>query len=604
MYKMKISHITYRIFIVLIFLGFNTRLYATNESLRIGKDVDISSILAKENMHYIIQYDYDLKGKTVIIGANSVVEFQGGKIKNCRIGGESITFCGVVKLESVTLTNNCLKDKNYFLDWFDDVVGAFEMLASLPNQKSIVFGNHSYYIKGNRRIVLKEPILLTGRENTTITIDGKLQIVQNANLAIDNIIFSWVTPNKEPFIIGFNSHSTRFSNIGWKNGGTMCVMGSENEKAFNLKIENSRTLALADIGAPFIELRNGAGFYWKTFDEIHYVNQSLATPEVDYTRKSRMNVKEGTDVIDITGSWDTGDICFFAEKVYDAIRVSSKSKSRITVQNINVHDCMFDFCRGCGIRVNSDFTTLTGWKIVNNYIGSWEDAAISVSGKSGTYFIESIIDKTFVPYTGTYGFFFNTLNSSISKCKFTNNIFLKISRLSDKSYYPAMYFTFIDNCQITGNTAKLDNSMSQLNWAVLGELRAMHSYGSNIVSENIFNSINWDPLGLGRDRDEVQIGNKSLLTNNHVVQVNDNCRTYQQVFALPTDFWGIPKSNEETLNPFACKIQLFFSNPEAINGLTLNKVKIPIVNNLELGPNDTFSISYSENPKIIVRVLN
>lgn len=594
----------YRIFIVLIFFGFNTNLYATNEPLCIGKDVDISTALAKENMHYVIQYDYDLKGGTITIGTNSVVEFQGGKIKNCRIGGNSITFCGEVKLENVIFTNNCVKDKNYFIDWFDDIMDACEMLASLPNQKSIVFGNHSYYIKDNRRIVLKEPLLLKGGENTTISLDGQLQIVQNADLVIDNIIFFWGTPNKEPFVIALKSYSTKFTSIGWKNGGTMCVMGSENEKAFNLTIENSRTLALADIGVPFIELRNGAGFYWKTFDEIHYVNNDLKTPSVDYTRNSRMDVKEGTDVIDITGSWDTGDICFFAEKVYDAIRVSSKSKSRITIQNINVHDCVFDFCRGCGIRVNSDYTTLTGWKIVNNYIGSWEDAAINVSGKKGTYFIESIIDKTFVPYTGTYGFYFNTLNTSVSKCKFTNNTFLKISRLNDRSYYPAIYLTFIDNCLITGNTAVLDNSLSKLNWGVLGELRVMHSYGSNIVSGNIFNSINWDPSGLGRDRDDVKIGHKSTLTNNNVVLINDNCRTYQQIFTLPTVFWDIPKSNEEILNPFACKIQLYFSNLETINGLTLNKVKIPIVNNLELGPNDTFSISYSESPKITVRVLN
>lgn len=582
----------------------NTRLYASNKSFYVSEDAVLSSALANEHTHYIIQSDYDLRGGTIIIGNNSIVEFQGGKIKNGRIGGESLTFCGDVKFENIVFTNNCLKDKNYFIDWFDDIVEAWEMLTTLSNNKTIIFGNHSYYLKGSSRIVLKEPLLLKGSESTTIIIDGKLQIVQNADLVIDNISFSWVTANKEPFVTALSSYSTKFSNIGWKNGGTMCVMGSDNEKAFNLEIENSKELALADIGVPFIELRNGAGFYWRTFDEIHHVNQNLATPEVDYTRNSRMNIKVGTDVIDITGSWDTGDICFFAEKVYDAIRVSSKSKSRITVQNINVHDCMFDFCRGCGIRVNSDFTTLTGWKIVNNYIGSWEDAAISVSGKSGTYFVESIIDKTFVPYTGTYGFFFNTLNSSISKCKFTNNIFLKISRLNYKSFYPAMYFMFIDNCQITGNTAKLDNSMSKLNWGVLGELRVMHSYGSNIVSDNIFNSINWDPIGLGRDRDDVKIGHKSLLTNNHVVLINDNCRTYQKVFTLPTDFWDTPKSNEENLNPFACKIQLFFSNIEAINGLTLNKVKIPIVNNLELGPNDTFSISYSSNPKIIVRVLN
>jgi len=601
---MNISKNTYWIVIVLLFFGINTRLYAYNELLYIGKDSDIATLLAKDNTHFVIQNDYDLRGATIIIGSNSIVDFQGGKIKNCRIGGNNLGFSGDVKLEKVIFINNCLKDKKYIIDWFDDAVKACEMLASLPEQKTIVFGNHRYYFNGNSRLVIQEPLLLKGEENTAIELDGIFQIVQYSNLEIENIFFSWVTPNKDPFVIALKSYSTKFTSIGWKNGGTMCVMGSESERAFNLKIENSKILALADIGAPFIELRNGAGFYWRTFDEIHFVNKDMKTPSVDYTRNSRMDVKEGTDVIDITGSWDTGDICFFAEKIYDAIKVSSKSRNRITVQNINVHDCVFDFCRGCGIRVNSDYTTLTGWKVVNNYIGSWEDAAINVTGNKGTYFIKSTIDKTFVPYTGTYGFFFNTSNSSISQCKFTNNTFLKISRLDEKQYHSAMFFTNIDNCQIYGNTSILDESMSTLKWGVLGELRVLNSYGSNIVSDNIFNSIYWDPLGLGRDRKDVKIGHKSLLANNNVVLINEKCRTYQQIFTLPTAFFDIPKSDEETLNPFACKIQLLFSNIDAIRGLTINKVNIPIVNNLELGPNDTFSISYSTKPEITVRVLN
>ena len=601
---MHSPHNPYKILLILFLLGISTGLYAAREPRIVGRYADIPSALAYENAHYVIRFEYDLKGATVTVGANSTVEFQGGRIKNGRIGGDSITLCGDVKLDNVVFANNCLKDKEYRVDWFGDVVDACTMLASLPQQKTILFGNHGYYIKDDCRIVLKEPLVIKGGENTTVSIDGLLQIVQNADLLIDNITFSWVTPNLEPFVTALKSYSTKFSNVGWKNGGTMCVMGSETETAFNLLIENSRELALADIGMPFIELRNGAGFYWRTFDEIHYVNSNLETPHVDYSRNSRMAVSEGTDVIDITGSWDTGDICFFAEKVYDAIRVNSKSSSRITVQNINLHDCVFDFCRGCGLRVNSDYTTLTGWKIVNNYIGSWEDAAINVSSSNGSYFISSVVDKTFVPYSGTYGFYFNTVNSSISQCSFTNNHFLKISRLDDRPYYPAMYFTYLDNCLISGNTAILDDSMASLKWSVLGELRVVHSFGANIVSDNLFNSIYWDPLGLGRDRDEVKSGHKSLLASNNVISVNEHCRTYERVFTLPADFWDMPKSGEEVLNPFACRIQLFFSNLKAINGLTINKVKIPLVSSLELGPDDTFSISYSARPEITVRVLN
>lgn len=53
----------------------------------LSQNADLTSSLIGANKIYVLQYDYDLKGKTVRIGNNSILQFQGGCLKNGVIEG-------------------------------------------------------------------------------------------------------------------------------------------------------------------------------------------------------------------------------------------------------------------------------------------------------------------------------------------------------------------------------------------------------------------------------------------------------------------------------------------------------------------------------------
>lgn len=55
-----------------------------------GKNVLTQTLMSAPNTRYIIQYDYDLDGKTIVVPHNSVLVFAGGSFKNGAIKGEDV----------------------------------------------------------------------------------------------------------------------------------------------------------------------------------------------------------------------------------------------------------------------------------------------------------------------------------------------------------------------------------------------------------------------------------------------------------------------------------------------------------------------------------
>lgn len=63
-------------------------------NVHVSKNANISKVLAKENCRFIIRDRFDLRSKEVKIGANSILDFQGGSISNGIITGNRTLVIG------------------------------------------------------------------------------------------------------------------------------------------------------------------------------------------------------------------------------------------------------------------------------------------------------------------------------------------------------------------------------------------------------------------------------------------------------------------------------------------------------------------------------
>ena len=69
------------------------------ETVVLQSNDDVVSILKNGNKKYVISHDYDLKGKEVVIGANSILVFQGGSLSNGKIrGNQTILEAGLERI--------------------------------------------------------------------------------------------------------------------------------------------------------------------------------------------------------------------------------------------------------------------------------------------------------------------------------------------------------------------------------------------------------------------------------------------------------------------------------------------------------------------------
>ena len=112
------------VFIAVLFLLIeSSALGASLEKVILPPNANIATSLARENKIYIIQYDYDLKGKPASIGRNSVLSFQGGSIVNGVIRGNN-TFIDAapVKIFDVDICfEGSFKNTFLYTEWFGAV---------------------------------------------------------------------------------------------------------------------------------------------------------------------------------------------------------------------------------------------------------------------------------------------------------------------------------------------------------------------------------------------------------------------------------------------------------------------------------------------------
>lgn len=78
--------------------------YSNNNVLSyVEKNFLTQEMMQEANTRYIIQYDYDLNGETIIVPANCILDFQGGSIKNGNLIGSSFKINNPYKVDFVNV---------------------------------------------------------------------------------------------------------------------------------------------------------------------------------------------------------------------------------------------------------------------------------------------------------------------------------------------------------------------------------------------------------------------------------------------------------------------------------------------------------------------
>ena len=185
------------VIIALFLLIENSVFGASLEKVILPSNANIATSLASENKIYIIQFDYDLKGKHVSIGRNSVLSFQGGSIVNGIIRGDN-TFIDAspVKIFNAEIHfEGSFKNQFLYTEWFGAVGGdkakAKDNTVALNAAIKAAVGTNSSDLEEALKSINCISLL-----NTTYYVDG----VINVPAAYFKITANSITP------IGYVNH--------------------------------------------------------------------------------------------------------------------------------------------------------------------------------------------------------------------------------------------------------------------------------------------------------------------------------------------------------------------------------------------------------------
>lgn len=166
------------VFIAVLFLLIeSSALGASLEKVILPPNANIATSLARENKIYIIQYDYDLKGKSASIGRNSVLSFQGGSIVNGVIRGNN-TFIDAapVKIFDVDICfEGSFKNTFLYTEWFgavgDDKTKAKDNTVALNAAIKAAVGSNSSDLEEALKSINCISLL-----NTTYYVNGVINV--------------------------------------------------------------------------------------------------------------------------------------------------------------------------------------------------------------------------------------------------------------------------------------------------------------------------------------------------------------------------------------------------------------------------------------------
>lgn len=125
--KREVRMCHYKSIVIAIFLllkSYPTLGLSLMEKVIFTPKANLATSLAQENKVYVIQYEYDLKGKTVHVGYNSILLFEGGSLKNGVIeGNDTYIDAAPVKIFNKDISfKGTFKNQALYSEWFG-VVG-------------------------------------------------------------------------------------------------------------------------------------------------------------------------------------------------------------------------------------------------------------------------------------------------------------------------------------------------------------------------------------------------------------------------------------------------------------------------------------------------
>lgn len=84
-----------------------------------GKNVLTQDMISNENTIYIIQYDYDLNGATITIPQGSVLNFEGGQLKNGTLNSTNLNIVSETKcFDNIKFSGRCCYNNIIKAKWF------------------------------------------------------------------------------------------------------------------------------------------------------------------------------------------------------------------------------------------------------------------------------------------------------------------------------------------------------------------------------------------------------------------------------------------------------------------------------------------------------
>lgn len=151
-----------------------------------GRNILTQQMINQENTRYILQYDYDLNGQTIIIPANCVIEFEGGSISNGNIQGNSTIIVSPSRRifgDTTTLIGNWSIDCIY-PEWFGAIADGIQdsstaishcikMAHGSSSGMTVKFGNGIYLVKAPIELSNLSVVKIEGEDKLISTIAGE-----------------------------------------------------------------------------------------------------------------------------------------------------------------------------------------------------------------------------------------------------------------------------------------------------------------------------------------------------------------------------------------------------------------------------------------------
>lgn len=147
------------------------------EKVILSPYTNLTNVLAGKNKIYVIQHDYDLKGKSVHIGYNSILLFQGGSIRNGIIEGDNtyIDSAPVKIFSNDTKFTGTFKNQSLYTEWFgavgDDKNKAKDNTDAFNAAIKAAIGTNSTMLDDALKCVNCITLL-----NSTYYIDGRINV--------------------------------------------------------------------------------------------------------------------------------------------------------------------------------------------------------------------------------------------------------------------------------------------------------------------------------------------------------------------------------------------------------------------------------------------